>query len=325
MNHPLEQASLQTTRSQATSARRSGWHRLLKSIRRNWELYALFAPVLAYFIVFEYVPMYGVQIAFKDFIATKGIWGSPWVGFKHFERFFDSFYFWRLIRNTLGIGLYQLVVGFPIPILLALMIHEVRSSKFRRFIQTITYAPHFLSTVVVVGMIMMFLSQQGGMVNLLVKAFGGEPIAFMTEPSWFKTVFVLSGVWQQMGWSSIIYLAALAGVDPQLHEAARVDGAGRLKRIWHINLPHLMPTIVVLLILNVGSILGVGFEKVFLMQNNLNMETSDVISTNVYRSGILGAQYSFSAAVGLFNSVVNFIMLITVNRIARKLSETSLW
>ncbi|MFC6232627.1 ABC transporter permease [Paenibacillus allorhizosphaerae] len=298
---------------------------MLKSIRRNWELYALFAPVLAYFIVFEYVPMYGVQIAFKDFIATKGIWGSPWVGFKHFERFFDSFYFWRLIRNTLGIGLYQLVVGFPIPILLALMIHEVRSSKFRRFIQTITYAPHFLSTVVVVGMIMMFLSPQGGMVNLLVKAFGGEPIAFMTEPSWFKTVFVLSGVWQQMGWSSIIYLAALAGVDPQLHEAARVDGAGRLKRIWHINLPHLMPTIVVLLILNVGSILGVGFEKVFLMQNNLNMETSDVISTNVYRSGILGAQYSFSAAVGLFNSVVNFIMLITVNRIARKLSETSLW
>ncbi|WP_218092944.1 ABC transporter permease [Paenibacillus solanacearum] len=298
---------------------------MLKSIRKNWELYALFTPVLAYFIVFEYAPMYGVQIAFKDFIATKGIWGSPWVGLKHFQRFFDSFYFWRLIRNTLGIGLYQLVVGFPVPILLALMINEVRSSKFRRFIQTITYAPHFLSTVVVVGMIMMFLSPQGGMINLLIQAFGGQPISFMTEPGWFKSVFVLSGVWQQMGWSSIIYLAALAGVDPQLHEAARVDGAGRLKRIWHINLPHLMPTIVVLLILNVGSILGVGFEKVFLMQNNLNMEASDVISTNVYRSGILGAQYSFSAAVGLFNSVVNFIMLITVNRIARKLSETSLW
>ncbi|CAG7629910.1 putative multiple-sugar transport system permease YteP [Paenibacillus solanacearum] len=325
MNHPLEQASLQTTRPQAASSRKSGWHRLLKSIRKNWELYALFTPVLAYFIVFEYAPMYGVQIAFKDFIATKGIWGSPWVGLKHFQRFFDSFYFWRLIRNTLGIGLYQLVVGFPVPILLALMINEVRSSKFRRFIQTITYAPHFLSTVVVVGMIMMFLSPQGGMINLLIQAFGGQPISFMTEPGWFKSVFVLSGVWQQMGWSSIIYLAALAGVDPQLHEAARVDGAGRLKRIWHINLPHLMPTIVVLLILNVGSILGVGFEKVFLMQNNLNMEASDVISTNVYRSGILGAQYSFSAAVGLFNSVVNFIMLITVNRIARKLSETSLW
>lgn len=325
MNYPLEQASLQTTRPQAASARKSGWHRLLKSIRKNWELYALFTPVLAYFIVFEYAPMYGVQIAFKDFIATKGIWGSPWVGLKHFQRFFDSFYFWRLIRNTLGIGLYQLVVGFPVPILLALMINEVRSSKFRRFIQTITYAPHFLSTVVVVGMIMMFLSPQGGMINLLIQAFGGQPISFMTEPGWFKSVFVLSGVWQQMGWSSIIYLAALAGVDPQLHEAARVDGAGRLKRIWHINLPHLMPTIVVLLILNVGSILGVGFEKVFLMQNNLNMEASDVISTNVYRSGILGAQYSFSAAVGLFNSVVNFIMLITVNRIARKLSETSLW
>ncbi|UQZ86119.1 putative multiple-sugar transport system permease YteP [Paenibacillus konkukensis] len=296
-----------------------------KRIKKNYDLYLLFLPVLAFFIIFEYVPMYGVQIAFKDFIATKGIWGSPWVGFKHFERFFDSFYFWRLIRNTLGIGLYQLIVGFPVPIVLALMINEVKSSLFRRFVQTVTYAPHFLSTVVAVGMIMMFLSPETGLVNIAIRLFGGEPISFMTEPGWFKSIYVWSGVWQQMGWSSIIYLAALAGIDPQLHEAARVDGASRLRRIWHINLPGIMPTVIVLLILNVGSILGVGFEKVFLMQNSLNMAASDVISTSVYRSGILGAEFSYSAAVGLFNSVVNFILLLTVNRIARKVSETSLW
>ncbi|SDW07158.1 sugar ABC transporter permease [Paenibacillus sp. PDC88] len=297
----------------------------LRSWTRNWELYLLFLPVLAYFIIFHYIPMYGVQIAFKDFIANKGIMGSPWVGFEHFERFFDSFYFWRIIKNTLGIGIYELVVGFPIPIILALMIHELRTGKFRKFVQTVTYMPHFLSTIVMVGMIMMFLSPASGLINVVITLFGGEPISFMTEPGWFKSIYVWSGVWQTMGWSSIIYIAALAGIDPQLHEAARVDGASRLRRIWHINLPGIAPTIIVLLILNMGSILGVGFEKVFLMQNDLNMESSDVISTNVYRSGILGAQYSFSAAVGLFNSVVNFIMLLTVNRIARKVSSSSLW
>ncbi|GAB6929143.1 ABC transporter permease subunit [Paenibacillus sp. JCM 10914] len=301
------------------------WQRALKQMRKNWQLYALFTPVLIYFIVFHYVPMYGVQIAFKDFIANRGIMDSPWVGFKHFERFFNSFYFWRIIKNTMGIGLYELIVGFPIPIILALMINEARSSKFRRFVQTVTYAPHFLSTVVVVGMIMMFLSPVSGLVNNVITSFGGEPIAFMTEPSWFKSIYVWSGVWQGMGWSSIIYLAALAGIDPQLHEAAKVDGASWLRRIWHINLPGIAPTMTILLILNIGSILGVGFEKIFLMQNSLNMEASDVIATNVYRSGILGAQYSFSAAVGLFNSIVNFIMLITVNRIARRVSENSLW
>jgi len=297
----------------------------MMQVRKNWQLYVLFAPVLIYFIVFHYVPMYGVQIAFKDFMANKGIMGSPWAGFKHFERFFDSFYFWRIIKNTMGIGLYELAVGFPIPIILALMINEARSGRFRRFVQTVTYAPHFLSTVVVVGMIMMFLSPVSGLVNFIITSFGGEPIAFMTEPSWFKSIYVWSGVWQGMGWSSIIYLAALAGIDPQLHEAAKVDGAGWLRRIWHINLPGIAPTMTILLILNIGSVLGVGFEKIFLMQNSLNMEASDVIATNVYRSGILGAQYSFSAAVGLFNSIVNFILLITVNRIARKVSENSLW
>jgi putative aldouronate transport system permease protein len=295
------------------------------SLAKNRDLYLLIFPVVVYFVVFHYIPMYGVQIAFKDFIVTKGITGSPWVGFAHFERFFNSYYFWRLIKNTLGLGLYELLVGFPIPILLALMLNEVKNKFFKRFVQTVTYAPHFLSTVVLVGMLFIFLSPRTGLVNRLIELFGGEPIAFMVSPEWFKTLYVFSGVWQQMGWSSIIYFAALSAIDPQLHEAATVDGAGRLRRIWHINLPCIMPTIVILLILNTGSILSIGFEKVYLMQNAMNMESSDVISTYVYRSGILGAQYSFSAAVGLFNSVVNAIMLVVVNYMARRVGETSLW
>jgi len=297
------------------------WNR----IYRNWQLYLLISPVIAYYILFQYVPMYGIQIAFKDFIATKGIWGSPWVGFDHFERFFHSYFFWRLMKNTLGIGLYSLAVGFPIPILLALLMNEVRAEKFKKFVQTVTYAPHFLSTVVVVGMMMIFLSPRYGMVNHAIQLFGGQPINFMTEPAWFKSLYVLSDVWQTMGWSSIIYLAALAGIDNQLHEAARVDGATRLQRIWHINIPGIMPTIVILLILNIGSIMGVGFEKVLLMQNNLNLESSDIIATYVYRSGIQNAEYSFSAAIGLFNSVINFVLLVVVNQISRRISETSLW
>lgn len=296
-----------------------------KAVRRHWQLYVLIAPVLLYFLLFHYWPMYGVQIAFKDFIGTKGIWESPWVGLKHFERFFDSYFFWRILRNTLGISLYELAAGFPIPIVLALMINEVRQRRFQKFVQIVTYAPHFLSTVVLVGIIVMFLSPNTGIVNTAIEALGGSKVYFMTEPSWFKSIYVWSGVWQQMGWNSIIYLAALSGIDPQLHEAARVDGASRLRRIWHVNLPGIRPTIVILFILNAGSLMGVGFEKVFLMQNSLNKETSEVISTYVYQSGILGSQYSFASAVGLFNSVVNFILLVLVNRVARYVNQTSLW
>ncbi|GIP35002.1 sugar ABC transporter permease [Paenibacillus sp. J2TS4] len=309
----------------AVKPRNNHWHYAARSVRRNWELYLLLIPVIAYYVIFKYVPMYGVQIAFKDFMASKGIWGSPWVGFDHFERLFNSYYFWRLIKNTLGIGIYELVVGFPVPIILALMINEVRAPFFRKTVQTVTYAPHFLSTVVLAGMVLIFLAPGNGLVNQLIKLFGGAPVSFMTEPGWFKSIFVFSGVWQNMGWGSIIYLAALTGIDPQLHEAAKVDGASRLQRIWHINLPGIMPTIVILLILNAGNLMGVGFEKVLLLQNDLNMEASDVLSTYVYRSGILEAQYSFSAAVDLFNAIVNFILLVSVNYISRKVSETSLW
>lgn len=299
--------------------------RLGKAFRKNWELYLLISPVIIYFIIFDYLPMYGVQIAFKNFVAAKGIWASDWIGFDHFVRFFNSYYFEQIILNTITISLYQLAIGFPIPLLLALLINEVGSQKFKRFTQTVTYAPHFLSTVVMVGLIIIFLSPQNGIINHLIDFFGGERISFLTESEWFKSIYVFSGVWQGMGWSSIIYLAALAGIDPTLHEAARVDGASRLRRIWHINLPGILPTVVILLILNVGQVMSVGFEKIYLMQNDLNIESSEVISTYVYKQGIIGAQYSFSAAVGLFNSVINLVLLFTVNRIARKVNETSLW
>ncbi|MBV6713882.1 ABC transporter permease subunit [Paenibacillus chitinolyticus] len=296
-----------------------------RRILRNWQLYLLISPVVLYYIVFHYVPMYGLQIAFKDFVANKGIWGSAWVGFDHFQRFFNSYFFQRLITNTIGLGLYTLALGFPIPIILALLMNEVQSQKFKKFVQTVTYAPHFLSTVVVVGMMMMFLNPRYGLVNTFLGMFGVKPVNFLADPSWFKTLYVLSDVWQTMGWSSIIYLAALAGVDNQLHEAARVDGATRLQRIWHINLPGIRPTIVILLILNLGSVMSIGFEKVLLMQNTLNMQSSDIIDTYVYRSGILDADYSFSAAVGLFSTVINFILLISVNWISKRFSGSSLW
>ncbi len=295
-------------------------------IARNWQLYLLIllrsSPITFYFTTCRCTAS---KSRSRILSPRKESLSSPWVGTEHFERFFHSYFFWRLIKNTLGLGLYSLALGFPIPILLALLMNEAKSAKFKKFVQTVTYAPHFLSTVVVVGMMMIFLSPRYGMVNHLITAFGGRPIDFMAEPGWFKTLYVLSDVWQTMGWSSIIYLAALAGVDHQLHEAARVDGAGRLRRIWHINLPGIRPTIVILLILNIGSIMGIGFEKVLLMQNNLNMETSDIIATYVYRAGIQGAEYSFSAAIGLFNSVVNFILLITVNWVTKRMGETSLW
>ncbi|WNQ14203.1 ABC transporter permease subunit [Paenibacillus aurantius] len=299
---------------------------LVKAIRRHWVLYLLIAPVIAYFIIFCYFPMYGVQIAFKNFTAAKGIWDSPWVGFVHFERFFKGYYFSRVILNTLQISLYSLVIGFPVPILLALMINEVRTKWFRSFVQTITYAPHFLSLTVVVGILFALLSTQKGIVNHALRGLGLEPIAFMTDPHWFKTVYVLSDIWQQMGWGSIIYLAALSGVDPQQHEAATIDGASRLRRIWHINVPAIMPTVAILFILNMGNLMGGGsLEKLLLMQHDLNLESSDVISTYVFRTGIGGAEYSFAAAVGLFNSAVNFLLLVSVNYIARKAGETSLW
>lgn len=297
----------------------------IKEMRKNWDLYLLILPVVVYFIIFKYLPMFGVQIAFRDYISTRGFWRSPFVGFKYFERFFNSYWFGTVIGNTLSISLYQLLVSFPMPIILALMMNEVKNKRFKKTVQTVTYAPHFLSTVVLVGMLTAMLSPKSGVVNPLLSTMNIEPVYFLAEEKWFKSIYVWSGIWQNTGWGSIIYMAALAGIDPQLHEAAIVDGATKLQRIWNITIPGILPTAITLLILNTGKIMTIGFEKIFLMQNSLNLAASEVISTYVYKSGLLGAQYSYSTAVDLFNSVINLLLLMTVNYISRKVSETSLW
>lgn len=298
---------------------------LWKRITRNWELYILIAPAFLYFLIFHYGPMYGIQIAFKNFLPARGIADSPWVGFTHFKRFFESYYFWDLLWNTLSISLYELAVGFPLPILLALAFNEIKNGFFKRTVQTVTYAPHFISVVVMAGIIITFLSPSTGIIIKFIEWAGFSAPNLLTDPAWFKTMYVLSGVWQSTGWGTIIYLAALSAVDPQLHEAAIMDGASRFRRIISINIPTIIPTITILLILSIGSILGVGFEKILLLQNALNMSSSDVIDTFVYRTGLINVQYSFSTAVGLFNSAVNAILLITVNQIARRTTEHSLW
>jgi len=296
----------------------------LKKILSNYQLYLFLLPALVYFIVFHYVPMYGILIAFKDFVATKGIMGSPWVGFKHFERFFDSYQFWILIKNTLGLSVIQLIVGFPLPIFLALMMNQIRSDKYKRFVQTVVYAPHFISVVVLAGMIYVFFSNNG-LINNLILIFGGDPISFMAKPDWFKPLYIASGVWQETGWAAIIYLAALAGVSPELHEAAVMDGANKWQRIFHVDIPAIMPTAVILLILNVGNIMNIGFEKAYLLQTPMNQPAAEIIPTYVYKMGLQQAQYSFAAAVGLFNSVINLVLLVLVNKFAKKLSGTGLW
>ncbi len=294
------------------------WH-------KNYDLYLLSLPAFVYFVLFHYVPIYGVQIAFKDFSAALGITGSPWVGMEHFARFFRSFYFTSLIKNTIGISLYSLAVGFPVPIILALLLNEVGRQGFKKSVQMATYAPHFISTVVMAGMLANFLAPDTGLVNILIKTLGGQPLSFLSKPEYFKTIYVVSGVWQEAGWASIIYIAALSGIDPQLHEAAIIDGANKVQRIRHINIPGILPTAVIMLILNMGRIMNVGFEKIFLLQNPLNMSASDVISTFVYRTGVLNGEYGFSAAVGLFNSLINCTLLVLVNSFAKRMGQTSLW
>lgn len=303
----------------------SGRSLLRQRIFRNWELYLMFLPVLVFFLVFHYAPMYGVQIAFKKFSAVRGIVGSPWRGLYYFQQFFDSYLFGELIGNTLGLSLYSLAVGFPTPILLALMMNELRSERVKRVVQTITYAPHFISMVVMCSMIILFLSPSSGVLNRIIEILGGQSVYFMGKPEYFKTIYVLSGVWQNTGWSSIIYMAALSGIDPQLHEAATIDGASRLQRVWHINLPGILPTAVILLIMNCGSLMSIGFEKAFLLMNDLNRAAAEIISTFVYQRGLIDRNYSSAAAIGLFNSVINLVLLLGVNTIARRISDTSLW
>lgn len=296
----------------------------IRFIITNYQLYLLLLPAVIYFVLFRYVPMYGVQIAFKNYSPTGGFLGSPFVGLKHFERFFHSPDFWLLIKNTLGISLYNLAVGFPLPIILALLLNQMGNLRYKRFIQTIVYAPHFISTVVIVGMILVFLSPGNGVVNLLLKQMGFEPVFFLGKPEYFKSIYVLSDLWQNAGWNSVIYIAALAGINPELYESAVMDGANKFHRVMHIDIPGIMPTAIILLILNSGQLLSVGFEKAFLMQNSLNRVTSEIIQTYVYKQGLLQSQFSYASAIGLFNAVINLVILLIVNKLSKMYSETSL-
>lgn len=306
---------------------RGGWQKRLAYEGRRYQLYLLLLLPLAHLIIFSYGPMYGLLIAFKNYHAGKGILGSEWVGLVHFKRFFSSHNFWQILRNTLALSLYSLAASFPLPILLAIAINSCRRGSYKKVVQMATYAPYFLSVTVVVSMMNQFFAEKTGVVNTLLEQLIGERISFMTKPAAFIHMYVWSGVWQGTGYSSIIYIAALAGIDPTLHEAAMVDGANRFQRVWHIDLPGILPTAMIMLILNLGNIMSVGFEKVYLMQNTMNMSRSQTIATYIYQQSV-GSQipdFSYSTAVGMFNSVVNFAMLLTVNTIANKVNEYGLF
>lgn len=300
--------------------RNNTWQRA----KKNYVLYLLLLPALIYIIIFQYIPLYGIQMAFRDYVPADGMWGSKWVGMKHFMKFFNSYYFGRLLKNTLLLSFYQLLAGFPVPVLLALVFNYATMKRMSKFGQTITFMPHFISTVVLVGMLWVFLSPTG-IVNQFLKLFGGSEMAFLGESSYFRHIYVWSDVWQNMGWNAVIYITALTGVSQELHEAAIVDGASKIQRIRYVDFPVLLPTMVTLLILNTGSVLNVGFEKAYLMQNDINVTVSEIISTYVYKTGLLGAQFSYSTAIGLFNNVINFGLLLIVNRTSKKVSGTGLW
>lgn len=302
--------------------KRSLWNR----VKRCWQLYLIAAIPLIWLFVFKYLPMAGLQIAFRNYSPVGGIFHSKFVGLKHFRRFFSTPDFWKIMWNTLSISAYQLLASFPIPIMLALVMNSCRKKRLVKVVQTVTYLPHFISVVVLVGMLTQFVNPIVGINANLCKLLGVTPVDWMAKPEAFRHLYVWSGIWQNAGWGTIIYLATLAGVDPSLHEAAQVDGANRLQRVLHIDLPCILPTAIIMLIMDAGKVMSIGFEKAFLMQNPLNMETAEIIATYVYKRGLTaGGDYSYSTAIGLFNSIINIMLIVAVNRIAKKYSETSLW
>lgn len=305
-------------------AKRSWGRRLLDNMRSHPWLYLMILPAIAYFAIFHYAPMYGVIIAFQDYKPLKGISGSAWVGFKHFQTFVQGPFFWRLVRNTLSINIGMLLFGFPLPIIFALMLNEVRSTAFRKVVQTVTYMPHFVSSVVVCGLMVIFCRSDGLLTNVLT-FFGLPKTNLLTIESYFQPLYIGMNIWQELGWDSIIYFAALTSVDAALYEAARVDGAGRWRQMWHITLPGISSTIVILLILRIGNLMSLGWDRIILMYNDMVMETADVISTFVYRTGLVQVQYSYATAVGLLNSIINVILLVSANAVSRKISDSSLW
>ena len=302
----------------------SFWKRIKYDLKLNGGLYLLCVPAIIYIIIFCYVPMVGIVIAFQNYSVTKGIFGSKWIGFENFQMFFEYYYFWDIILTTLKFSVVSLVFGFPLPIIISLILNSIHS-KFKEVFRVTSYIPNFLSIVVVVAMLMQMLDESNGIINQIIQWLGGKPIAFMTEPEYFLLVYVVSGLWQSAGWGTIIYTSALSNVDPQLYEAAKMDGANKFQILRYVDFPTIVPTVVVSLILAVGGLMSVGFEKVFLMQNEMNMLENDVISTYAYRTGLLNQEWGFGTAVGLFNSVINFILFATVNRIARKTSGSSIW
>ena len=298
--------------------------KLLMNIKQHPWFYVMIIPAIAYFIVFHYAPMYGVIIAFQDYKPFKGIAGSAWVGFKHFSDFIQGPFFWRLLRNTLSINIGMLLFGFPLPILFALLLNEVRSVGFKRVVQTITYMPHFVSSVVVCGLMVIFC-RSDGILTYVLKFIGFPESNLLTYKQYFQGLYIGMNIWQELGWDSIIYFAALTSIDVSLYEAARVDGAGRWRQMWHITLPGIAPTVVILLILRIGNLMSLGWDRIYLLYNDMVMETADVISTYVYRTGMLQVQYSYATAVGLMNSVVNIVLLFSANYISRKVTDSSLW
>ena len=283
----------------------------------HWQIYLLLLPAIVYFIIFYYWPMAGLQIAFRDYRVSKGIWGSTWVGLKYFQKFFNHPQCWKIIRNTMVLSLYTLAT-FPLSVIMALLINELRGKRFQKTVQMVTYAPHFISTVVICSMITLFMNQSTGLINNVIEMLGGNRVDFLGTAQYFPHIFVWSGVWQSVGWNSVIFFAALSSVSEDLHDAAIVDGASKLQRILNIDLPTIMPTITIMLVLQIGQLMNVGFEKVFLMQNDLNMSASEIISTYTYKIGLQGAQYSYSTAIGLFKSVINFAMLLLANGLVKK-------
>ncbi|MCR8632255.1 ABC transporter permease [Paenibacillus radicis (ex Xue et al. 2023)] len=322
----MKATALEQSSTPSKLSRKSKWVAWNK-IRKGWQLYLMILLPVLYILIFKYIPMMDAQIAFRNYVFTKGIWGSDWVGFDNFMRFFQSSEFAKVLKNTLGLSIYQLIAGFPFPILLAISLNYVGSERYKKWVQMITYAPHFISVVVIVGIIMQLLDPRTGLVNVLIQSLGLEPIHFMGEARYFQSLVVWSGLWQNLGFSCIIYIAGLAGIDPLLHEAAVVDGASKFRRAWHIDLPGIMPLAIILLILNTGNLLDTGFEKVLLMQNPLNIKTSEVIDTLVYKIGLASpaADFSYSTAIGLFKSVVGLLLLVSVNQLARKFKQESLW
>ncbi len=302
----------------------SFFYRVKKDWMRNRSLYLMIIPVLIFFILFHYKPMYGAIIAFKDYTPALGIAESPWVGWDNFTRFFSSVYFGRLIRNTILLSFYSLLFGFPAPIILALLLNEVKNKKFKGLTQTVTYLPHFISMIVVTGMLVDF-SMTSGLFNDIIELFGGERSPLLQNPDLYRTIYVASGIWQEIGWGSIIYLSALSGVDSQLYEAAQIDGAGKWKQLIHVTLPGIATTIIIMFILKMGTLMNMGYEKTILLYNPATYETADIISSYIYRIGLLEQDWSYSTAIGLFNSVINLGLLLITNKIARKCGETSLW